>query len=325
MRGLWLENKELTLRDNIQQPEKPAGEILVKVLRSGICNTDAELIKGYYPYQGVLGHEFVGVVVDENAPEELKGKRVVGEINCVCHSCDFCAKGLKNHCANRTVMGIVNRWGTHAELLTLPKENLFVVPDEVSTEDACFVEPLAAALQLQQQIDINPSHKVAVIGDGKLGLLIAKTVSLTGCNLKVYGHHKDKLALLTNDNIVVESNPPSEKELDSYDIVIEGTGNKVAFQQAINILKPRGVLVMKSTHEGSIEINCAPIVVKELTLVGSRCGPFQKAIDFLASKKINLDGMLVAKYPLKEGLKAFEHAQRKGVLKIQLIMDENIH
>jgi len=320
MKGLWLENKILSYREDIPLPEIPEGELLVKVLRTGVCNTDIELIKGYYFYNGVIGHEFVGRVVDANAPEEMKGRRVVGEINCVCHKCEFCGRDLQRHCSNRTVMGIVNRSGTHAQYLTLPKENLLLVPDELSTEDLCFVEPLAAALEIQEQITFLTTDKVAVIGDGKLGLLIAKTIANTGCDLKVYGHHEEKLKILVTDQICTQSTPITKDELHTYDVVVECTGNEFAFQDAVSLLKPRGTLVMKSTHEGTTKINAAAIVVNELTLIGSRCGPFDKAIELIKSKKINFDGLLTKCFPLERGLEAFDYAKQKDILKVQLVM-----
>lgn len=319
MKGLWLENKVLSFHKDINTPTATQGEVVVKVLRSGICSTDMELINGYYPYCGVIGHEFVGRVIDESAPENLKGKRVVGEINCVCHECRFCLMGLKRHCAKRTVMGIVNRFGTHVEYLCLPIENLFVVPDELSSKDLCFVEPLAAALEIQEQISIKTSDRVAVIGDGKLGLLISKTIKLTSCNLTVFGRHKEKLSLLKKDGINTTLEY-SGSDHGAYDVVIECTGNKSSFSQAIQMLRPRGTLVMKSTHEGNTEFNAADVVVNELTLIGSRCGPFDKAIEVLKAGKVHLIDMLQKEFPLEEACQAFEYAKKKGVLKVQLVM-----
>ena len=319
MKCLWLENKVLTYRENVPVPSVPEGEIQVKVLRAGVCNTDLELMKGYYPYAGILGHEFVGIVDDVNAPEELKGKRVVGEINCVCHKCKFCQSHMERHCSNRTVLGITNRWGTFAEYLCLPKENLFIVPDNIPSQDLCFVEPLAAALEIQEQICIKPSDRVAIIGDGKLGLLISKTIKLTGCDLTVYGHHERNLDLLKADQIktCLEVN---QNENNTYDIVIECSGNGKSLKQAVDFLRPRGTLIMKSTHEGTTEINTAAIVVKELTLIGSRCGSFDKALDVLKSGKIHLKGLLDKEYTFDKSSDAIEYARQKGVLKVQLVM-----
>ena len=191
MKGLWLENNQLELRTNIPIPEPPPGEALVRVLRAGICNTDLELIKGYYPYTGIIGHEFVGIV--EQGPKQLINQRVVGEINAACGNCRFCRCGQPTHCENRTVLGIVNRNGAFAEYLSLPIENLHLVPENVSTAAATFTEPIAAALEIQQQIQISKDDRVLVVGDGKLGQLIAQTLALTGCELLVVGRHEDKL------------------------------------------------------------------------------------------------------------------------------------
>eukprot|EP00111_Clytia_hemisphaerica_P003285 TCONS_00009365-protein len=315
MKGVWLEKKELTFRHDIPE-DFPEDEVLVKVLRSGICNTDIELMKGYYPYTGIIGHEFVGEVVDKTS--ELYSKRVVGEINCCCHQCRFCLEGMKSHCSKRTVMGIINRSGTHAEYLTLPAENLLSVPENVSNSDACFVEPLAATLEIQEQLTFTEKHKVAIIGDGKLGLLIAKTIALTPCQLTVFGRHQEKLDILKYDNLQTRIGVESS-DASAFDIVVECTGNEEAFNQAINLLRPRGTLVMKSTHEGNTKINAAAVVVKELTLIGSRCGPFDKALALLEQRKIDLTGLLQKTFPLTEAMDAFEHAQRKGVMKVQLV------
>lgn len=318
MKGVWLEDKTLCLKDDIDTENLPKDETLVKVLRSGICNTDIELMNGYYPYTGILGHEFVGEVVD--ARSKLNGKIVVGEINCVCHECVFCTTNMKRHCSNRTVMGIVNKSGTHAEYLTLPEENLLAVPESVSVQDACFVEPLAAALEIQEQISIQESDKVAVIGDGKLGLLISKTIALTKCNLTVFGHHEEKLSILEDDGISTCVNV-SEAEMGTFDIVIECSGNEKAFEQAVSMLRPRGTLVMKSTHEGKTKFNAAAVIVNELTLIGSRCGPFDKALDLLASGQLNLSSLLQYEFPLSNAMEAFQRAQQKEVLKVQLLCD----
>ena len=227
---------------------------------------------------------------------------------------------MKHHCSNRTVMGIVNRSGTHAEYLSLPAANLMVVPDHVTSTDACFVEPLAAALEIQEQVAFTEKDKVAVVGDGKLGLLIAKTLALTPSSVIVFGRHQQKLDVLHDDNLQTRLGPLADSDLRSFDIVVECTGNKAAFAQAITMLRPRGTLVMKSTHEGKTEFDAAAVIVNELTLVGSRCGPFDKALALLAEKKIDLSRLLQKEFPLADALKAFEYATtEKGVLKVQLV------
>ena len=292
MRALWLEDRTLSLRE-IDVPTPPPGEVLVRVLAAGICNTDIELTRGYYPFAGVPGHEFVG---------EIEGRRVVGEINAVCHRCEPCRAGRTTHCERRTVLGIINRNGAFAEYLTIPRENLHEVPDSVATEEALFAEPLAAALEIQEQVRITADDRVLVVGRGKLGTLIAKTLALTGCRLSVVGR----------------SDPPPTPK--SFDIVIECSGNPAGFATARAALRPRGTLVMKSTYAGELTFNASALVVDEITLVGSRCGPFDKAIALLAEKKIDVRPLLHATYTLERAIEAFAHAQRPGVRKVMIQM-----
>jgi threonine dehydrogenase-like Zn-dependent dehydrogenase len=317
MKGLWLENQHLELRTDIPLPEIAADEALVRVLRAGICNTDLELLRGYYPYQGVLGHEFVGIV--EQGPENLINQRVVGEINATCGHCRYCLTGQATHCENRTVLGIVNRNGAFAEYLALPVKNLHPVPDSVSTDAATFTEPIAAALEIQEQVTITPQTKVLVVGDGKLGQLVAQTLALTGCDLLAIGRHAEKLANLTAQNI---STGFAEAVTDrAFDIAVECTGNPDGFAIARRALRSRGILVLKSTYANQLSLDISSIVVDEITLIGSRCGPFPKALKLLAENKIKVDNLIQAKYPLNEGLAAFKHAQQRGVLKVLLEMN----
>lgn len=326
MRALWLEDGAITLRDDVAVPEPPPGEALVRVLRAGICRTDLELVRGYYPFTGVLGHEFVGRV--EEGPAELVGRRVVGEINATCSSCRACMAGRSSHCENRTVLGIVGRHGAFAEYLTLPARNLHVVPDSISTDAATFTEPIAAALEIQQQVPVRPDDRVLVVGDGKLGQLVAQTLSLVGCELLVLGRHDRKLALLQAENIptrlvarradgggIVDD---AVVEAGSFDLAIECTGNAGGFALARRGLRPRGVLVMKSTYAGALTLDASSIVVDEITLVGSRCGPFAPALRLLAEGLIEVAPLVSARYPLAAAPGAFEHAARPGVLKVLL-------
>ncbi|MCC5646811.1 alcohol dehydrogenase catalytic domain-containing protein [Nostoc sp. CHAB 5824] len=314
MKGLWLENNQLQLRTDIPIPEPPQGEALVRVLRAGICNTDLELLRGYYPYTGILGHEFVGVVVQ--GPEHLVNQRVVGEINAVCGHCRFCHRGQPTHCENRTVLGIVNRNGAFGEYLCLPVENLHLVPDNVPTEVATFTEPIAAALEIQQQVALHPDDRVLVVGDGKLGQLVAQTLAITGCELLAVGRHRDKLAYLEARGIKTSL---ADTVTDGYfDISIECTGNPEGFAIARRALRPRGTLVLKSTYAGNLSLDASSLVVDEITLIGSRCGPFSPALQLLATGQVDVQPLIQAAYPLFEGLAAFEHAQRRGVLKILL-------
>jgi threonine dehydrogenase-like Zn-dependent dehydrogenase len=312
VKGVWLEDGQLKLRHSIPVPDPPEGEALVRVTRAGICNTDVELARGYYPYTGVLGHEFVGVV--DRGPAELRGCRVVGEINAVCGRCDACRAGRRTHCERRTVLGIVNRNGAFAEYLTLPVENLHPIPDAVPDDAAVFVEPLAAALEVQEQVPITPADRVLVIGDGKLGQLVAQTLALTGCQLRVVGRYGPKRALLEARAIQVIRE--DEIQTGGFDVAVECTGNHLGFGAAVKALRPRGTLVMKSTYADTLTLNASTIVVNELTLIGSRCGPFPKAISLLAHGAVDVAPLVQARYPLERALDAFDHAQRPGTLKV---------
>ncbi len=302
MRALWLEEQQLRIRDDLPMP--PPGEALVRVLLAGICNTDIELTRGYYPFTGILGHEFVG---------EWEGKRVVGEINAACGACEACSRGRRTHCENRTVLGIKNRNGAFAEYLSLPVENLHRVPDEIATEDAVFTEPLAAALEIQEQVKISPDDRVVVVGDGKLGQLIAQTLALTGCKLLVIGKHRRKRELLEARGIRT-----AESAAGKFDIAVECSGSAPGFAMARQALRPRGTLVMKSTYAGELTVNASSLVVDEITLIGSRCGPFAPALGLLAERRVDVRPLLDRVYALGEGMHAFEEAARPGALKVAL-------
>lgn len=320
MKGIWLENNQLQLRTDIPIPEPPPGEALVRVVRAGICNTDLELLRGYYPYTGILGHEFVGVV--EQGPENLINQRVVGEINAVCGYCRFCRRGQPTHCENRTVLGIVNRHGAFADYLCLPIENLHLVPDNVPTDVATFTEPVAAALEIQEQVALSADDRVVVIGDGKLGQLVAQTLALTGCELLVVGRHREKLANLEARGIKTGL---ADAVVDRYfDISVECTGNPEGFAIARRALRPRGTLVLKSTYAGNLSLDASSLVVDEITLLGSRCGPFAPALQLLATGQVDVQPLIHAHYSLSEGLAAFELAQKRGVLKVLLEMERKV-
>ncbi len=310
MRALWLEDRRLRVRDDVPIPEPPSGEALVRVLHAGICNTDIELTRGYYPFTGILGHEFVGVV--EQGPPGLVGRRVVGEINAVCGACGACLAGRRTHCERRTVLGIVIRHGAFADYLVLPADNL----DAVSSDAAVFTEPLAAALEIQQQVPIGPRDRVLVVGDGKLGQLVAQTLALTGCALVVVGRHDAKLALLAARGL--ETRRAERVTRAEFDVAVECTGNPEGFAVAQRAVRPRGTLVLKSTYAGALTLDAAAVVVNELTLIGSRCGPFAPALRLLADGRVAVESLIHARYPLAQALAAFEHAQRPGVLKVLL-------
>lgn len=314
MQAVWLENHALNLRRDIPLPVPPAGEALVRVRLAGICATDLELVKGYYPYQGVLGHEFVGEVVEASGAPELVGQRVVGEINAACGACPACLAGRRTHCEQRSVLGIVNRHGAFAEFLVLPLENLHPVSALVADEAAVFTEPLAAALEIQQQVHILPTDRVLVIGAGRLGQLIAQTLALTGCDLQVVARHRYQSEILQARGIstLAEEDLPEKK----IDVVVEATGTTAGFGMARQAVRPRGVVVLKSTYKGELQVNFSSIVVDELTLVGSRCGPFPPALHLLEKKQVDPTPLITACYPLSEALPALQAAAQPGVLKV---------
>ncbi len=295
----------------------------MRVLIAGICNTDLELVRGYYPFAGVPGHEFVGVVerlgdgVSATEASRLVGKRVVGEINAACGACRACARGRGTHCENRTVLGISDRDGAFAELLTLPASNLHLVPDSLSTEAAVFTEPLAAALRIQEQVSVGPRDRVLIVGAGKLGMLIAQTLAATGCDPSaVTRHDSPTLQLLRARGVAVC--PEEDVQMASFDVAVECTGNPAGFEIARHALRPEGTLVVKSTYAGRLEVDASALVVDELTVIGSRCGPFAPALHLLAEGGVDVVPMVAARYPLEEGAAAFEHASLPGVLKVLL-------
>src|SRR5256712_8536802 len=294
MRALWLEDCRLRVRDDVPIPAPPSGEALVRVLRAGICNTDIELARGYYPFTGVLGHEFVGVV--EQGPSALVGRRVVGEINAVRGACGACLAGRRTHCERRTVLGIVSRHGAFADYLVLPAENLYPVPDAVSTDAAVFTEPLAAALEIQEQVRIGSNDRVLVVGDGKLGQLVAQTLALNGCALLVIGQHDGTLDLLAARGI--QTGRTDRVTSAEFDVAVECTGNPDGFAVAQRAVRPRGTLVLKSTYAGALTLDAAAVVVNELTLGGSRGGPVAPALRLLAAGTVAVEPPLHARYPL---------------------------
>ncbi|MEQ8195945.1 MAG: alcohol dehydrogenase catalytic domain-containing protein [Rhodospirillales bacterium] len=312
MRGLWLENRHLGYRDDIPDPAPAEGEAVVRVVRAGICSTDEGLLQGLYPFTGVIGHEFVGVV--EDGPDDLRGRRVVGDINAACGACPACRAGRRKHCPNRTTLGIVARHGAFADYVTLPPENLFAVPDAVSTDAAVFTEPLAAALEILERVNVTAGDRVLVAGTGKLGQLICRVMALTGCCLSVLGRNPKKIERL--GGIEAETVTPETLKRQTYDLAIEATGNADGLALSLDALRPQGTLVLKSTFPGAVTLDTTRLVVDEITLVGSRCGPFGKALDLLARNEIDPTPLIDGRYPLDAGLAAFEHGRRSGILKI---------
>ena len=312
MQALVFDGNRLIL-DNMPKPKLGIGEALIRVLYSGICNTDIEIIKGYMNFSGILGHEFVGVVEDCKTKNWI-GKRVVGEINCGCNECEYCFKGLQRHCQNRTVLGIVGRDGAHAQYLSFPISNLHILPENVEGKNAVFVEPLAAALEIVEQVHIQPGLKIAVIGDGKLGQLISQVLNLYSVNLVTIGKNKTKLDLLQQKGIqTVEF---INADLPLQDLVVECSGVFDGLNLANSLLKPRGTLVLKSTYHGNFPFNPAIWVINEITLVGSRCGPFVPAIQLLAKNNIDPSYLISEVVPAKNAVEAFTFAQENDVLKV---------
>ncbi len=314
MEAVWLQDGILEYRQNVPKPEPPPGEALVRMRLSGICSTDLELIKGYYPYTGILGHEFVGEIVRSAEQPERAGERVVGEINAACGTCEACLAGRPRHCAQRTVLGIVNRNGAFADYVSLPNKNLIPVPESVSDEAAVFAEPLAAALEIQEQLALHPSDRVLVLGAGRLGQMVAQTLALTGCRLLVAARHEKQKKLLEAHHIswIEEKEVPERR----FDIVVEATGAPAGYIQARRAVRPAGTIVLKSTYKGEIQVDVSSLVVDEIRLVGSRCGPFEPALRLLENGRIDPTGLIEERYFLKDALKAFEHAGRRGALKI---------
>jgi alcohol dehydrogenase len=313
MLAVHLENGAVTTRD-IPLPQRPEGFALLRLLVGGICNTDLELQRGYYQFAGTPGHEFVAEVVEADTPS-LIGQRVVGEINLACAHCEWCRKGLGRHCPNRTVLGIVKHPGALAEFLTLPERNLHVLPTGIPLERAVFTEPLAAACEILDQVSIPPGETVAVLGDGKLGLLVAMVLNAHGAKVHQFGRHAEKLRIAAATGVATElaggTLPTAE-----YDWVVDSTGNPEGLRAAAAMTRPRGAVILKSTVHGAVEIDTAPVIVNEITLIGSRCGRFEAALPLLGDRRIRLEEMIADRFPLQDAPKAFERAAQPGVLKV---------
>jgi threonine dehydrogenase-like Zn-dependent dehydrogenase len=316
MKALRYENNAVRVRD----VAKPAaeGEALVRVLLAGICNTDLEIVRGYAGFEGTLGHEFVGVVEEVRGNSELVGIRVVGEINAGCGQCPQCRGGDSRHCPERTVLGILGRDGAFAEFLRLPSINLLAVPDELTDHQAVFTEPLAAACGITERVEISKDARVAVVGDGKLGRLCAQAVgALTGASVKLVGRHDNKLAIALRRDIETFKEVSHDLRR-TFDVVVEASGSPGGFHTALELLRPRGVMVLKSTFHGATEFHTAPIVVEEISIVGSRCGRFGPALELLKSGAVDVESLIDGEFRLFDGIPAIERASERGVLKILL-------
>ncbi|MCA1578578.1 MAG: alcohol dehydrogenase catalytic domain-containing protein [Acidobacteria bacterium] len=312
MLAVRVNNQQLTVEETAK-PDNP-DEVLVRVLLSGICNTDLEIARGYAGFNGTIGHEFVGVVEDG----ELAGRRVVGEINAGCGKCELCRAGDPRHCPTRTVLGIVGRDGAHAEFLQLPAVNLIPVPENIADRHAVFTEPLAAACGILERAAITAGDRVAVIGDGKLGLLCAQVVALTGATVLLVGKHPEKLQIAARRGIETANPEEAVKRQRQFDVVVEASGGAAGFKLALDLLRPRGKLVLKSTFHGSTEIDAARIVVDEISIVGSRCGRFEPALDLLNRQAIDVENLISEEHPLSSGVQAMSRAGASGILKVLL-------
>lgn len=315
MVAVHLESGRVKMRSQ-PLPRIAQGFARIRLLAAGICSTDLELQRGYYGFSGTPGHEFVGEVT-EAEDKRWVGKRVVGEINLACGACDWCARGLGRHCPRRTVLGIVKHPGAFREFLTLPAGNLHRVPASISTEQAVFIEPVAAACEILDQVRIPAGQKIAVLGDGKLGLLVSQVLQAHGARVHLYGHHRDKMRLVEAAGVTTErigKNLPARV----WPMVVDATGSAEGLRASVALCEPRGTVIMKSTVHGLVELDTAPAIVNEITLVGSRCGRFEPALRLLGSGKVRVDDLISDEFPLDRAPEAFARASSKGVLKVLL-------
>ena len=319
MRALHLENGKIEYITDYPKPERKAGYSLVSVIAAGICSTDLELVRGYAGFQGVLGHEFVGIV-EESDDAALVGQRVVGGINIGCMSCATCLGKGPEHCPDCIVLGIIDHDGAFADYLTLPDINLIPVPDKIPDERAVFTEPLAAAVRILDQVKIRPSVDIAVVGPGRMGMLIGQVLRLGGSSVTMLGRRRESLALPRKLGI---SSQLIERVTDAYyEVVVEATGNESGLAHSLRIIRPEGMLILKSTFAGTAKVDLSKIVVSEITVVGSRCGPFEPALRLLAEDKIEIEGMIDGRYSIADGIEAIDHASQSGVRKILLRISE---
>jgi threonine dehydrogenase-like Zn-dependent dehydrogenase len=300
-------------------PPATDGDTLIKVHQAGICSTDIEITRGYMGFRGILGHEFVGTVV-ESPQKDLVHQRVVGEINIVCGRCDLCLSGLSSHCRDRSVLGILKHDGAFADYVRLPAVNLHVLPKSIDDDQAVFVEPLAAAFQVLKQIKLDGRKWVTVLGDGRLGLLVAQVLRNAGCPVRVIGKHPEKLALCEKWSIRSRALADMTPRHDQ-DVVVDCTGSAAGFEVAMQMVRPRGTIVLKSTVAMGKPLNLAPLVIDEITVVGSRCGPFKDAIRALAEKSVDVVSLITRRVRIEQAVEAMELATRPGALKVLLTMD----
>jgi threonine dehydrogenase-like Zn-dependent dehydrogenase len=315
MLSVHLENGRVEVRD-APTPDRPPGYALIRTLVAGICNTDLELQRGYYGFSGTPGHEFAGEVVAADDPQ-LLGKRVVGEINLRCGWCSYCRQNLGRHCPGRKVLGIVKHPGAFQEFFTLPERNLHIIPDRIATERAVFIEPLAAACEILDQVMIPAGETVAVLGDGKLGILIALVLHAHGAKVIQFGRHQNKLLISERAGVNTASVGARLPDAE-FDFVVDATGSPEGLRSAIKMVKPRGTIMMKSTVHGEVSIDTAPVIVNEITLVGSRCGRFEPALELLRLGTVRVESLISDRFPMSAAPAAFARAAEKGVLKVLL-------
>ena len=314
MKALHFDGQKMTFLTDYDPP-KP-GETLVKINLAGICGTDIEILNGYMSYQGIPGHEFVGVI-KESQDSHLIGKRVVGEINVGCGICELCKKGLERHCPHRTVLGILRRDGAFAQYLSLPEKNLHVIPDQIRDDQAVFVEPLAAAFEIKEQINLKQESSIALVGDGRLAQLVALVLNLSCQNITCFGRHKNKLELLKNLGIKTKIGIDSD-DIQKFDLVVEATGSNSGFTDSMKLIKPKGTVILKSTLASKANLDLTSMVINEVSVIGSRCGPFRPAINALASGIISVDNLIDSTYSLERFQDAFEQAKKPDILKVLL-------
>lgn len=318
MDALRVSGAQLELVRDQPAPHPADGEVLIDVTHAGVCSTDLELVKGYMGFQGTLGHEFVGVVAQ--GPDALRGERVVGEINCVCHRCSMCRAGRETHCLDRTVLGILGRDGAFARQVTLPAENCHRVPEQLPDEHAVFVEPVAAACEILEQVPITHADRVAVIGTGRLGLVIGQVLASRQPEVQMFGRNPQTLQLARDLGLAAEPLDTERHPAGAFDIVVEATGNPAGLRAALHLTRARGYLVLKSTYAEPEPLDLAPIVINELNVVGSRCGPFPPAIDLLTRGVVQVAPLISARYPLMDGVAAMQAAAEQGNIKVLLEM-----
>jgi threonine dehydrogenase-like Zn-dependent dehydrogenase len=312
MKAVLRKGRSICIED-VPIPVPDEGEALIKVIKAGICSTDLEMLKGYMDFEGILGHEFMGCVI-ESDEKQWVGRRVVGEINIPCGFCEICSANDPKHCPSRQVLGILRKDGVFAEFVTLPLKNLHVIPSNISDVEAVFIEPLAAAIAIFDQAKVDQEDEVLVLGDGKLGLLVAQVMQTRSANVFCAGHHSRKLVLLQKRGVKTTQNA---QEWDKkYDLVVEATGTSKGIDEALRFVKPKGKIIAKSTFHGMAKIDFSALVVNEIQLIGSRCGSFVDALNFLKNESVGLEEMVDANFPLAHAKRAFDKAMDPSVVKV---------